>query len=320
MSTHISSTGKTLRKAGNISYIIGAAFLIAALAFNLLPPQLIQAKIGLSAAVDPAIVPGNPKCENYGFSGYKIDKAPNGTYDFITIYGSDGYFFSWSSTVSLDAVIVKGGDVANIFFYSPESFGDTGLYSPINPKNNKHYGISHIEFCYDTDPTPTEPTPTDPTPTDPTPTDPTPTDPTPTDPTPTDPTPTDPTPTDPTPTDPTPTDPTQTDPTPTDPTPTDPTPTDPTPTEPTVTEPTPTDPITTVTPTETTPEPTETQTTPPPTLAPPSNDTPNVLIPVTGIDLNGAGHQDNFLKLFGNLGFSLLGLGLVLKSLARWTE
>ena len=185
----------------------------------------------------------NPTCEDLdgAFGGgqtwtelEKIDGMPaNGVYGEITISGVSGQTFSWSSTVGVDAVLVKAGsDNHNLYVYAAngaavESFGDTNLTHGPNQQ-----GTSHVTFCFDeTNPQPTPtPTPTpDPTPTptpDPTPT-PTPTpDPTPT-PTP-DPTPT-PTP-DPTPT-PTP------DPTPT-PTP-DPTPT-PTPTNPPVFQPAPT--------------------------------------------------------------------------------
>ncbi|MCI0398418.1 MAG: hypothetical protein L0332_06115 [Chloroflexi bacterium] len=57
----------------------------------------------------------------------------------------------WSSTFGIDAVIVKGGSNANLYIYDPpaESFGDSGLHSPINPNNGDPFGLSHVEFCYD---------------------------------------------------------------------------------------------------------------------------------------------------------------------------
>jgi hypothetical protein len=64
---------------------------------------------------------------------------------------SDGTYFDWSSTLGIDAVIVKGGPNANAYVYDPpeESFGDSNCSSPINPNTGQPFGLSHIEFCYD---------------------------------------------------------------------------------------------------------------------------------------------------------------------------
>jgi hypothetical protein len=103
------------------------------------------------------VVPGNSSCEDLGYDfGFKPqpEPPPSGTYIFpdgintLTIT-SDGTEFDWNSTLGLDAVIVKGGPDANIYYYDPESFVDDGLHSPINPNNNSPYGLSHIEVCYD---------------------------------------------------------------------------------------------------------------------------------------------------------------------------
>ncbi|WP_170233691.1 hypothetical protein [Ornithinimicrobium humiphilum] len=66
-------------------------------------------------------------------------------------FTSDGTWVDWTSTVGIDAVIVKGGPNANVYRYDPpaESFGDTGLVTPTNPNNYKPYGLSHVDFCYD---------------------------------------------------------------------------------------------------------------------------------------------------------------------------
>ena len=48
----------------------------------------------------------------------------------------------------MDAVISKGGPSANVYFYDPESFGDSGLHSPDN-SSGEPAAISHITFCYD---------------------------------------------------------------------------------------------------------------------------------------------------------------------------
>jgi hypothetical protein len=115
----------------------------------------VQATTG--PAVPPVFEPGNPTCTALGYDlGFKPqpEPPPSGTYTFpgttetVTIV-SDGTYFSWTSTLGIDAVIVKGGPNANVYKYDPESYGDAGLSSPINDSNGKPYGISHIEFCYD---------------------------------------------------------------------------------------------------------------------------------------------------------------------------
>ncbi len=112
-----------------------------------------------AASVTPTVVSGNPTCVGLGYVyGFKPqpEPPPSGTYTFpdgvntVTIT-SVGTYFDWTSTLGIDAVIVKGGPNANVYVYQPpaESFADTVLNAPINPGNNKPYGISHIEFCYD---------------------------------------------------------------------------------------------------------------------------------------------------------------------------
>jgi len=106
-------------------------------------------------SVDPKLVPGNPTCEDLGYvAEFKINYAPtNGDYSVdsigtVTISNANGIYFDWSSDFGVDGVLVKGGPNANHYEYIPESFGDTGLHSPINPKNKKPYGLSHVSFCY----------------------------------------------------------------------------------------------------------------------------------------------------------------------------
>lgn len=109
--------------------------------------------------VSPNFVPGNPSCPSLGYDfGFKPqpEPPPSGTYTFPAPDGvntltitSDGTFFDFSSTLALDAVIVKGGPNANVYVYSPETSADDGLSSPINPNNGRPFAISHIEVCYD---------------------------------------------------------------------------------------------------------------------------------------------------------------------------
>lgn len=325
MKTHKFPIHKVLKVLSRVSYLLGAALLIASLALNFLPGSWQAAQ---AASVTPIVVMGNPTCESLGYElGLSTGGAPpagtsswnDGTL-YVTIT-SDGIYFDWISNIGVDAVVAKGGKYgANVYIYDPpaESLGDTDLHAPNNPSGSPA-GLSHVAFCYDIEAatnTPTN-TPTD-TPTH-TPTD-TPTN-TPTD-IPTD-TPTN-TPTD-TPTL-TPTDTPTLTPTgtvsdftdiPSD-TPTQ-TPTD----TPTVT-PTNTSIGFTDTPTNTPETPTNTPETPqdtptiPPTLPPPNpTDPPQVLIPVTGVDLSTPAPLGSLQSIFGNLGLALLGFGMVLQGIAR---
>lgn len=123
---------------------------------------------------------GNPNCTQQGFTfGYKIDvtemedgktypldesqggeligSAPADSANSITlsnfIFNDDLppeiTHFDWSATLSIDSVLVKAGASGNLYAYSPEEFSDTGLHALINPANNKVFGVSHVEFCYD---------------------------------------------------------------------------------------------------------------------------------------------------------------------------
>lgn len=108
--------------------------------------------------VVPVYIAGNPDCQDLGYTyGFKPqpEPPPSGTYAYpgdpfntVTIT-SDGYYFDWSSTLTIDAVIVKGGPNANAYVYVPEDNADTNLHSPVNPNNGQVFAISHIEFCYD---------------------------------------------------------------------------------------------------------------------------------------------------------------------------
>jgi hypothetical protein len=120
--------------------------------------SIIGARTVGAASVPPTVMGGNPSCASLGYSfGFKPqpEPPPSGTYtipgtmETITIT-SDGTTFSWTSTLGIDAVIVKGGSNANVYVYDPpaESFGDSGLNAPNNSSGGPA-AISHIEFCYD---------------------------------------------------------------------------------------------------------------------------------------------------------------------------
>ena len=109
------------------------------------------------ASVNPTKIEGNPTCTGLGYLyGLKFDYPqdtpgayPLGT-GMVTWSVTDDKYVSWSSTFGVDAVIVKGGNNANLYEYQPpaESFGDTGLVSPVN-QGGQVSKLSHVEFCYD---------------------------------------------------------------------------------------------------------------------------------------------------------------------------
>jgi hypothetical protein len=120
---------------------------------------LVLALAALPAAathVTPSVVPGNPSCQDLGYEfGFKVEPPQSGTYDIdgtnsVTVT-TDGTTFDWTSTLGIDAVIVKGGLDSNVYAYDPpaEAFADTGLHSPEDPGTGHVPALSHIEFCYD---------------------------------------------------------------------------------------------------------------------------------------------------------------------------
>lgn len=112
---------------------------------------------GKAMASEPKLVYGAPSCYDLGYPyEYVVEKPYSGYYELypggpkITIK-MDGKYFDWSidKQYGIDAVIVKGGYDANHYSYSPESYGDKGLYAPIDPKTYYPYDVSRVSFCYD---------------------------------------------------------------------------------------------------------------------------------------------------------------------------
>lgn len=126
-------------------------------------------------AVIPYIIPGdnnggNRTCaeveaaftlpSGYFRCGEKIDytdgnfagKFPEG----LTVTVTDGTYvtFEMKDCIEIDgrffkvgAVIVKGGNDANVYYYEGGSIGDEDLASPVN-KNGKPAGLSNLSFCF----------------------------------------------------------------------------------------------------------------------------------------------------------------------------
>lgn len=110
----------------------------------------------VNAAVSPEFKSGNPKCADLAPAGtvwkeLKVEPPRSGSFsnsDLAVKVTVNGLYFDWSSNVAIEAVFVKGGPNGNLYVYNPKSTGDTGLHAPINPKNGKPYGLSHLSFCY----------------------------------------------------------------------------------------------------------------------------------------------------------------------------
>ncbi len=112
-----------------------------------------------------SFVPGNPTCGDLAPEGaswieLKVEPVEDGTFTdgMLTVTldvsdTTDGPVFNWTSNIGVDAVFVKGGPNGTLYLYDPpaESTGDTGLHAPVNPNNDKFFGLSHVSFCYDED-------------------------------------------------------------------------------------------------------------------------------------------------------------------------
>jgi hypothetical protein len=149
----------------NQSRGLTTAGLIAVTAATLLMMAwAIFATPAAATQVSPVFFDHNPGCDDLGdpdltsLTKFEGNPVTSGTMDGVTITVNDPSF-DWKSQIGIDAVIVKGGDNANVYFYD-EATSDTGLQAPINPQNDKPFGLSHIEFCIDEDVTTTTTTTT----------------------------------------------------------------------------------------------------------------------------------------------------------------
>jgi uncharacterized repeat protein (TIGR01451 family) len=109
-------------------------------------------------------VSGNPRCPagSANAGSIKIDGSQLQPGDFdgrirITARGGDPDAVSWElidHSVEVMAVIVKGGDLANIYYYDGTVTSDSGLTPPLNG-GDQNPQISHVEFCFDPKDAPT---------------------------------------------------------------------------------------------------------------------------------------------------------------------
>jgi hypothetical protein len=115
-----------------------------------------------ATTVEPVLVEGNPSCADLAPAGVAwteakldFDPAP-GAYTrgglHVTITKAVGGL-GWTSDADIDAVVMKGGPVANVYAYPGDAdLADDGLVTPLNPNGGgeeaKRYGISHVTFCF----------------------------------------------------------------------------------------------------------------------------------------------------------------------------
>jgi hypothetical protein len=71
--------------------------------------------------------------------------------DGLVVQVVDGRSVTWSSDFPIAAVIVKGGDAANVYLSVPPIAGDSGLVAPVGP-SGKPADVSNVTFCWDPDP------------------------------------------------------------------------------------------------------------------------------------------------------------------------
>ncbi len=140
------------------------AFTLAAAVAVMAPAAIgLVAPSANAASVTPVKVDGNPNCTSldpaydYGFKpgkmvdGKRVENAPDTYTDpvsgrVVTFTGGMPEV-GWESDIAPEAVIVKGGNGANVYIYNGNVRTDSGLVSPIN-NSGKPANLSHIEFCY----------------------------------------------------------------------------------------------------------------------------------------------------------------------------
>jgi hypothetical protein len=122
-------------------------------------PVLVRANADSTPVSDNGVVPklfdqgsgGNATCSDVGTydnSSNRFDEGDQfeGTAGPITWSTSDDTYVSWSGNHDGLAVIVKGGDGSNVYYYSAATTSDSGLASP--PKNDNTPELSNITFCW----------------------------------------------------------------------------------------------------------------------------------------------------------------------------
>ncbi len=115
--------------------------------------------VASAASVAPTLVGGNPTCTDLGYD-YGLKPSVGGSEDapgtvsdgglsvtWSYTNGSNDGYINWSANIAPEAVIVKGGNAANVYTYGGASTSDDTLVTP-NNASNKPAGLSHLVFCY----------------------------------------------------------------------------------------------------------------------------------------------------------------------------
>ena len=148
---------------GRLALGLGAMLAGAAMLVGAFPGYAGATSAQTEPTSSTSEVDGNPTCGQLEPNGadwteFKIEPVEDGeftqgplTVTIVVRDTDDGPVFDWTSNIGVDAVFVKGGPGGLLYVYDPESTGDTGLHAPVNPENDKFYGLSHLSFCYDAD-------------------------------------------------------------------------------------------------------------------------------------------------------------------------
>jgi hypothetical protein len=115
---------------------------------------------GLEA--DIPYLAGNPTCADLGYAyEVKFDFSPAavpGESHTVTFGGGSVTFtfevngtWSWTSTIGIDAVLMKASTGAYLYAYNPEATSGNNLLTPYTSNNTgaNRADLSHINFCYD---------------------------------------------------------------------------------------------------------------------------------------------------------------------------
>lgn len=138
-----------------------ALTLVVALPVIAQTPSVPVSAAGVIPMIYPSDQGGNVTCDQVGEYEFDSDRINynDGVFDAAFPAGltvnTDGTFVTWSSSFGIGAVIVKGGNDANVYVYDTPAYGDSGLASPVNASGNPA-GLSNITFCWNPEPEPKE--------------------------------------------------------------------------------------------------------------------------------------------------------------------
>ena len=97
--------------------------------------------------VAPVVVEATTTCPEGYRSITRFDPAYSSSKAGVTqTRSADATAMSFSSTVPVDAVIVKGGEKANLYTYAVDTYADTDLRAPLS-KYGTANRISWVEYC-----------------------------------------------------------------------------------------------------------------------------------------------------------------------------